>query len=290
MESVDDSEFEMEFISTSGVYKTPFSLIIIIQLFVGGLVLFFVNLWFINSLYYLLTGTQFYSFGLKAEWYYWLLLPLNIYGNIFLFVFTVIVFSAGIFRLLNKLSHPREGVFQRGSKDWNFMHRRFWTAFFPIWLARALPLPWLDIIAYRFFGTRVGRSVVLYEGYVDPEFVEIGDFTMTSLNICIFSHLIYQDKVIIKKVKVGKACVVGPHTIISPGTVMEDFAVLGVNSYTRINQKLEGNLIHVGTPVSITLPIQSVEESQQKAVKVKAGVIDSKDKQNESNMNLKEGG
>ena len=281
MEREEDSKFEMEFISTSGVYKTPFSLIIIVQLFIGGLVLFFVNLWFINSIYYLLTGSQFYSFGLKAEWYYWLLVPLNIYGNIFLFVFTVIIFSAGIFKLLNKFSHPREGVFERGSKDWKYMHRRFWTAFFPIWLARALPLPWLDIIAYRFFGTKVGKSVVLYEGYVDPEFVEIGDFTMTSLNICIFSHLIYQDKVLIKKVKVGKACVVGPHTIISPGTVMEDFAVLGVNSYTEINQNLEGNLIHVGTPVSITLPIQSLEESQQKAVKVKEGTKSSIEKKPE---------
>ncbi len=279
MEREDDSKFEMEVISTSGVYKTPFSLIIIVQLFIGGLILFFVNLWFINSLYYLLTGSQFYSFGLRAEWYYWLLLPLNIYGNIFLFVFTIIVFSAGIFRLLNKLSPPREGIFERRSKDWRYMHKRFWTAFFPIWLARALPLPWLDIIAYRFFGTRVGKSVVLYEGYVDPVFVEIGDFTMTSLNICIFSHLIYQDKVLIKKVKIGKACVVGPHTIISPGTVMEDFAVLGVNSYTGINQKLEGNLIHVGTPVSITLPIQSVEDSQQKAVKAREESKNPKEKQ-----------
>ena len=288
MEREEDSKYEMEYISTSGVYKTPFSLIIIVQLFIGGLVLFLVNLWFINSLYYLLTGEQIYSFGFKAEWYYWLLLPLNIYGNIFLFVFTIIIFSAVIFRLLNKLSPPKEGVFERGSKDWNYMHKRFWTAFFPIWLARALPLPWLDIIAYRFFGTRVGSSVVLYEGYVDPVFVEIGDFTMTSLNICIFSHLIYQDKVLIKKVKIGKACVVGPHTIISPGTVMEDFAVLGVNSYTKINQNLEGNLIHVGTPVSITLPIQSVEESQQKAVKVKKGPNSSIEKQPGSNLSLKE--
>jgi len=288
MEREEDSKYEMEYISTSGVYKTPFSLIIIVQLFIGGLVLFLVNLWFINSLYYLLTGEQIYSFGFKAEWYYWLLLPLNIYGNIFLFVFTIIIFSAVIFRLLNKLSPPKEGVFERGSKDWNYMHKRFWTAFFPIWLARALPLPWLDIIAYRFFGTRIGSSVVLYEGYVDPVFVEIGDFTMTSLNICIFSHLIYQDKVLIKKVKIGKACVVGPHTIISPGTVMEDFAVLGVNSYTKINQNLEGNLIHVGTPVSITLPIQSVEESQQKAVKVKKGPNSSIEKQPGSNLSLKE--
>ena len=286
MEGEEGSKFELEIISTSGVYKTSFSLIILIQLFVGGLVLFIVNLWFINSIYYLLTGTEFISFGLKAEWYYWLLLPLNVYGNIFLFVFTVIIFSGGIFRILNKISPPREGTFEKGSKDWKYMHKRFWTSYFPIWLARALPLPWLDIIAYRSFGTKVGKSVVLYEGYVDPLFVEIGDFTMTSLNICIFSHLIYQDKLLIKKVKIGKACVVGPHTIIAPGTIMEDFAVLGVNSYTKINQKLEGNLIHVGIPVSITLPIQSVEESQQKAVKTKESKIshNASKKKNDSNL------
>ena len=288
MEGEVGSKFESELISTSGVYKTPFSLIILIQLFIGGLLLVIVNLWFINSLYYLLTGTEFYSFGLKAEWYYWLLLPLNIYGNIFLFVFTIILFSGAIFRILNKISPPREGIFERGSKEWKYMHRRFWTAFFPVWLARALPLPWLDIIAYRSFGTRVGSSVVLYEGYVDPLFVEIGDFTMTSLNICIFSHLIYQDKLLIKKVKVGKACVVGPHTIITPGTIMEDFAVLGVNSYTAINQRLEGNLIHVGTPVSITLPLQSVEESQQKAVKAKESTIIEKTTPKKTNSHLEE--
>jgi hypothetical protein len=286
VEGEEDSQFNLDVISTSGVYKTPFSLIILIQLFIGGLVLFVVNLWFINSLYYLLTGTEFYSFGLKAEWYYWLLLPLNIYGNIFLFVFIVIFFSGGIFRILNKISPPQEGIFERGSKDWKYMHRRFWTAFFPIWLARALPLPWLDIIAYRSFGTKVGRSVVLYEGYIDPLFVEIDDFTMTSLNICIFSHLIYQDKLLIKRVKIGKACVVGPHTIIAPGTIMEDFAVLGVNSYTEINQRLKGNLIHVGTPVSITLPIQSVEESQQKAEKVKESTNSNGIKQKKTDSNL----
>ncbi|MHA1241848.1 MAG: hypothetical protein ACTSQU_13850 [Promethearchaeota archaeon] len=286
MEGEEDSQFNLDVISTSGVYKTPFSLIILIQLFIGGLVLFVVNLWFINSLYYLLTGTEFYSFGLKAEWYYWLLLPLNIYGNIFLFVFVVIFFSGGIFRILNKISPPQEGIFERGSKDWKYMHRRFWTAFFPIWLARALPLPWLDVIAYRSFGTKVGRSVVLYEGYIDPLFVEIDDFTMTSLNICIFSHLIYQDKLLIKRVKIGKACVVGPHTIIAPGTIMEDFAVLGVNSYTEINQRLKGNLIHVGTPVSITLPIQSVEESQQKAEKVKESTNSNGIKQKKTDSNL----
>ncbi len=274
MENTKDSQGGIEYISTSGVYKTPFTLIILLQFYVGCLVVILINLWFYNDLYFLLTGQSFLPFILVGEWWEWILLPLNIYGNLLLFAFSIIIFSAIIFKILNKLYPPKEGVFGRGSKEWKYTHRRFWTAYFPIWLARALPLPWSDIIVYRLFGVKIGRNVVAYEGYIDPEFVEIGDYTMTSLNICIFSHLIYQDKILIKKVKIGNTCIVGPQTIISPGTILKDGAILGVNSYTWINQVLEGDLIHVGIPVSMTLQIQSVEESQKKVERVKKGTIE----------------
>lgn len=281
METTDDSQFKVEYISTSGVYKTCFTLIILLQFLVGSIIIILVNLWFFNDLYYLLTGRKFLPFLLIGQWWEWFLLPMNIYGNLLLFSFSIILFSAVIFKILNKLHPPKEGVFEKGSKEWKYTHRRFWTAYFPIWLARSLPLPWSDIFVYRFLGVHIGKNVVAYEGYIDPELIEIGDYTMTSLNICIFSHLIYHDKIIIKRVKIGKACIVGPQTIINPGTVLQDGAVLGVNSYTWINQVLEGDLIHVGTPVSMTLPIQSVEESQQKAEKIKSKPIEKKNNLND---------
>jgi hypothetical protein len=270
MEKADDLQYNSKYISTSGVYKKPFTLIILLELFFGSTVIILINLWFYNDLYYLLTGNSFLPFILIGQWWEWFLLPLNLYGNLLLFSFSIILFSALIFRILNKIYPPKEGVFKKGSKEWKYTHRRFWTAYFPIWLARALPLPWSDIIVYRMFGVRIGRNVVAYEGYIDPELIEIKDYTMTSLNICIFSHLIFHDRIIIKRVKIGKACIVGPQTIISPGTILEDGAILGVNSYTWINQVLEGDLIHVGTPVSMTLQIQSVEDSQKKAEKIKS--------------------
>jgi len=268
MNSLDNSEINAEYISTSGVYKTPFSLIILLQLFIGSMVSVFVNIWFYNDLYYLLTGKRFLSFVLIGQWWEWFLLPLNLYGNLFLFSFSIIFFSGGINRVLNRLCPPKEGIFNRGSKEWKYTHRRFWNAYFPIWLARAIPIPWSDIFVYRLYGVSIGKNVVAYEGYIDPEFIEIGDYTMTSLNICIFSHLIYQDRIIIKRVKIGKACVVGPQTIVSPGTIMQDGAVLGANSYTWIGQELESDLIHVGTPVSMNFPVQSLEESQEKVERI----------------------
>ncbi|MHA1291843.1 MAG: hypothetical protein ACTSQJ_04140 [Promethearchaeota archaeon] len=269
MEDKEKSKIQIEYISTSGVYKTPFTLIILAQLFFGGIVIILVNLWFWDHLYFLLTGKQFFPLTSQGDWYDWILLPLNIFGNIFLFAFSIILFSSVIYKILNKLHPPREGVFEKGSKDWKYMTRRYWTSYFPIWLSRALPLPWADIICYKFFGTHIGKSVVAYEGYIDPEFVEIGDNTMTSLHICIFSHLIYHDKVIIKRVKIGQNCIVGPQTIISPGTIMKEEAILGANSYTWIDQVLEGNLIHVGTPVSMNFPIQTLEQSKEKVERLK---------------------
>ncbi|MHA1726148.1 MAG: hypothetical protein ACTSXH_15150 [Promethearchaeota archaeon] len=264
-----EEENIIKYISTSGVYKTPFSLIILVQILVGGLVLYIVNAWFLGHIYFLLTGISVYPFSSRAQWYEWFLLPLNIYGNLFLFFIVVSLFSAAIFRILNYLHPPREGVFLRGSKDWKYMHRRFWTAYFPIWLARALPLPWADIVCYNLLGSRIGKKVVAYEGYIDPLFVEIGDFTMTSLNTFIFSHLIYHDKVLIRKVKIGKYCIVGPQSIISPGTIMDDEAILGANSYTWIGQRLRGNLIHVGTPVKKSFPLQTVEQSKEKISQIR---------------------
>ncbi len=262
-------EEKLDFISTSGVYKTPFSLIIILQLCVGVYVLILVNLWYLNSLYYLLTSEQFYPIEPKGYWFYWLLLPLNIYANLFLFAFTIIGFSALLIKILNKLCPIKEGVFEVGSKDWKYTHRRFWTAYFPIWLSRALPLPWLDTIAYKMLGARIGPNIVMYEGYIDPFLVNIGKNTMTSLHVCIFSHLIYHDKVYVKEVMIGENCIIGPQTVISPGTFIEDGAVLGANSYTDVSQRLEKDLIHIGTPVDKTFSIQTIEESQEKYDKIR---------------------
>ena len=118
MKNTDDSQFRIDYISTSGVYKTPFTIIILLQLFVGCMIVIFINLWYYNDLYFLLTGKRFLSYVLMGQWWEWFLLPLNIYGNLLLFTFSIILFSTVIFKILNKLYPPKEGVFERGSKEW----------------------------------------------------------------------------------------------------------------------------------------------------------------------------
>jgi len=72
MEVKETPSLKVEFLSTSGVYKTSFSLIILVQFFVGGMILVIVNLWFVNHIYFLLTGNQFYPLEPKGTWLEWL--------------------------------------------------------------------------------------------------------------------------------------------------------------------------------------------------------------------------
>lgn len=256
------------YLSSSGVYPTVHRFIVLLEFYFGMMIIIFTNLWYWNYLSYYFTGDLFYPMEIIDNWWFeviiLILLPLNIYGNIFLFGISVIGVSALIFKTINRIYPPKQGIFEKGSREWRGMHFRYWTAYFPIWIARALPLPWADLLCYRFFGAKLGKSLVTYEGYIDPLWVEIGDNTMTSLHICIFSHLIYHEKVFIKKVEIGKNCIIGPHTIIMPGTKIEDEGILGANSFTAIDQHLKGSLIHIGTPVESNLPIKSIEESRKK--------------------------
>lgn len=255
---------KLEIVSTSGVFKDRASIFLFFEFVISIFVLIILNMWYID---YILSGF----------WFLWLLIPLSIYGSLYLFTFSAAFIGFLFLRIVNKIHKPQEGLFERDSKDWKFWRYRYWITLFPLWCVRALPLPWMDIVIYRLFGVKLGRNVCIYDAWVDSEFISIGDHTMTSLNTVIHSHLIYQDKLLIQKVEVGKNCIIGPQTIVSPGTIMEEETILGANSITSIGQKLKGGLIHIGVPVSKSFPITSIQESEAKLAKL--GKLVKKEKQ-----------
>lgn len=199
-------------------------------------------------------------------WYDIFLLPLNIYGNIWLFTFSVAVFAWAAMKILLKIHPIKEGIFDlgtaEGQEEYKFYRLRFWFAYFALWLARAVPLPWSDFIVWRMMGSKMGKNVCLYDSWMDIELIDIGDFVMTSINTSILSHAIYDNKFIQMKTVVKKNAITGAQSIIAPGTVVEEGAVLGAAASTYVGQRLEGNLIHVGTPVSKHFPISNDAETQ----------------------------
>ena len=202
----------------------------------------------------------FYDYMFEGNWWFIIIVPLSIYGILFQFTFLTLLQSFIVWKILCIIEPPKEGEFDIPGREFRYYCLRFWIQYYSICMARAMPLPWVDMICFRLFGCKIGKNVVLYDSWIDMEFVEIGDYVMLSLNASLNSHCIYHDKFLVKRIVVNKNAIVGAEAIVAPGTVLEEGAILGAASSTHIDQRLEPYLIHIGNPAKLKLPIKVVED------------------------------
>ncbi|MHA1720306.1 MAG: acyltransferase [Promethearchaeota archaeon] len=206
---------------------------------------------YINEPYYLYMFTH--------TWMY-IFLPISIYGLIWQFYGLTLVFSWIIYQIFKMIEPPKEGEFTLESREFRFYSYRFWIIYYMTYIARAMPLPWVDYLAYRIFSLKTGGNNVLYDSWIDPEFLEIGENCMISLNTQLFSHCIYRNKFVVKRIIIEDSGIAGAGAIVAPGTVIGKGAVLGASSSTKINQNLKQFCTHVGSPVKLALPIKVIDE------------------------------
>ena len=224
----------------------------------GTQILLFLEFWLtITSMFFI--NRPYYTLMVNNLWML-VLLPLSIYGLFWQFMAITTLISTIIYKILVKIDPPKEGEFSLDSREFHSYCIRFWVCYYLLYFARAMPLPWVDMFVFPIFGSKIGHNVVLYDSWIDPEFVEIGGSCMISLNTQIFSHCIYRDKFVVKKIVIEKNCIAGAGAIVAPGTYMEEGAVLGGNCTTQIGQRLSSYTIHVGAPANIALPIKIDDE------------------------------
>jgi len=113
------------------------------------------------------------------------------------------------------------------------------TFFIPPLYAKYLSLIGADIGKHVFFGGRNNIS--------DPCAVQIGSNTLIGGGASIFSHL-GEERLIIKKVKIGNRCLIGAESLIMPGVVIEDNVVVGGKSLVTKNQVLKKGKMYGGVP------------------------------------------
>lgn len=257
-------------LSTCNFPTDKSSIVLFIELFLGIL---FLTLW--NVVYFILV---------PFNWIVYLaLLPLSIYGNIYLYLFATASFSSVIFHFIKLLHRPKQGIFhlntKEGKREFQFYKARYWAAYLPLWIARAAPLPWLDFIVMRMLGSKIGKKVCLYDSWIDIELVTIGDNVMTSLNTVIMSHAVYGDKFIQLETILDRNAITGSQSVVAPGVVLEEGAILAAAATTHIGQRLKANYIHVGTPVRKSFPVEkSMQDLNKKMLQKEQSKIKRKDK------------
>ncbi len=190
--------------------------------------------------------TYAYSFGLV----FFVTLPIFVAAWYFVWLFSAIFFSKIFLLIVNLIHKPREGYFPRDRKniDFKFWSLRATIKKFAFFICHNFPLPWLDIIAFKWFGVKVSLSTSLFDAWVDSEFVEIGKNTMIGQGSVIMSSMITRDWLILRKVTIGDHCVIGGYSVVAPGTTIKQNVVLAVHSSTAIGQTLDSDWVYIGQP------------------------------------------
>jgi len=181
---------------------------------------------------------------------FYLLFPFVFFVGIFILIFSSIV-VARIFAFFISLIHkPKEGVFLRdkNDKDYCYWSLRAVVKKWPTWLARQLSLPVLETLLLKILGIKTSFSNSLSEGWVDLEFIELGNNVRIGQGSFVISNIIIKNKLIIKKVIIKDNVIIGTHAVVLPGTVIESNTILDAISMTTINQHLESDSIYRRCP------------------------------------------
>jgi carbonic anhydrase/acetyltransferase-like protein (isoleucine patch superfamily) len=127
-----------------------------------------------------------------------------------------------------------------------------WMVLNGIWtLAYRLILPLVpmtpfSMMFHKLCGCRIGKNVWINAiALVDPYLISIGDHSVIGGDAVISSHIFENGKLTLRRITIGKKCLIGAWAYISPGVTVGDGAVVGMHAYVR-----KGAQVPAGTVVT----------------------------------------
>ena len=195
-----------------------------------------------------------YLWNESIIWSFFLFLPLNLLGAIYIVQFSALLASVLILKVVNLIHAPKEGLFKRSLEDRDYL---FWNIRniikkWPLYVIASNPFPWFkNRFTLRFFGVKIGRGTICDNSWISSEFVSIGKNVIIGMNSSILSFGIEQENFILKKVRIENNVLIGAKCVLLPGTTIKKNARLSAHSYTNHNAVLEENLIYTGHPAKI---------------------------------------
>lgn len=180
-------------------------------------------------------------------------LPVSIVLYYGIFMLFLLFFSKLFLIIINLIHKPKEGFFMRSlnDKDYLFYVLRKNLKGFILKIYNYFPLPWAKLLALRTLDIKVPYNSGVLDSYIDSDFVIIKNNVILGEGSIIMSSMIVGDFFLIRRVILNEGSTIGAFSVISPGTIVEKGAILGMGSFTTINQRLKEHTIHIGRPAKV---------------------------------------
>jgi carbonic anhydrase/acetyltransferase-like protein (isoleucine patch superfamily) len=215
-------------------------------------------------------------------------LPISLLLMFYIFFLGCLLFSKLLLTLINLIHKPKEGIFlaQIGDTDYEFWMLRRELKKIVLWLVRNSPLPWIDALAFRWFGLKMDFSSHLTDAWCDAEFIRFGRKVLVGQGATIMSSMVVGKYLIIKRVFFDDYVMVGGHTTTAPGTIIGKETLIGAICTTTYDQVLEPGWIYFGIP-AIKLKENKYSE-EKRDVLIKRQVDDKKTFEIKHEVNIDE--
>ena len=161
----------------------------------------------------------------------------------------------------------REGDYRVGQPEtlkWYFVNAMF-LCVRVIFMDFMLLTP-LCSLFYRMMGAKLGLGVQINSKNVaDLSLLEIGDHTVIGGNATVIGHVFERRGMRLKKVKIGKNCVIGLNSVIMPGVEIGDNSVVAAGVVVPKNTVIPPKTIYLGRDHERSHPkaTQETQETQE---------------------------
>jgi len=219
-------------------------------------------------------------FGLLFPYLYSLLLrslynPTNDLWNVlilalipFIFLFSIGFFIVGtvLFTKIFLIYYDRKGEIPEGTYELDdprakWFKIKYCLRMFGLRLFHNTPFKILDSFAMRFWGNvKLATNVKFEDAIVDPQYLEIGDYTQIAAGARVHTHDIIDNKLYIKTVKIGSNVLIGSYAHLKPGVEIADGSIVAVAAWFRKNRICKNPALWLGKP-AFELPLELVTKS-----------------------------
>ncbi len=174
-------------------------------------------------------------------------------ASVFYIVGFCLIFIVGFIRLVFRL-RLKEGVYSIFSLEavkWaisNSLQRLVANTF----LNAILMTPFANFV-YRMLGAKIGKNVQINSSYCsDYSLLEVGDNTTIGGHSTVIAHSFERGRIILKKVVIGKNVTIGLNSVILPGTIIGDHAVVAAGTVVLKNENIRSRSVVFGVPAQTT--------------------------------------
>ena len=113
-----------------------------------------------------------------------------------------------------------------------------WTMAFRLILPM-VPMTPLSQMFHRLSGCRIGKNVWINSiNLVDCYMISIGDNTVIGGDAVLSAHVFENGHLLIQRITIGKNCLIGAYSYISPGVTIGDGSVIGMKAYVRKGKQI----------------------------------------------------